>query len=66
MKHKPPKFAHILFWGLLLNAVIAPSVYAAVDHAITRGTAYAMGILGLIVLGLAIYLTLVIIHPEKF
>lgn len=60
------KFPYLLFAGLLTNAAIAPAVSAASNEAISRSTAYAIGSLVVIVLGLAIYLAFVIIHPEKF
>ncbi|AIE76282.1 hypothetical protein D082_60030 (plasmid) [Synechocystis sp. PCC 6714] len=41
-------------------------VYAATDKAITRGTAYSLGLLCLLVLALAIYLAIVIVQPERF
>lgn len=66
MKYKPLKFSRIILLGLVLNTAIAPMVYAATDKAITRGTAYALGLLGLLVLALAIYLAMVIVQPEKF
>ncbi|NJK59531.1 MAG: potassium-transporting ATPase subunit F [Oscillatoriales cyanobacterium SM2_1_8] len=56
----------ILLLGLLVNAAIAPALHAAPGSDISRGTAYAIALLGLVVIGLAIYLTLVIIQPEKF
>jgi len=46
--------------------VIAPAVYAATGDEITRKAAYALGILGLVILGLAIYLFAVILQPERF
>lgn len=58
--------ARILLFTALLNLTIAPSIYAASDGTIDRGTAYALGLLIVIVLGLAIYLTMVIIQPERF
>ncbi|MBS0017151.1 ATPase [Limnospira fusiformis CCALA 023] len=61
-----PTLPKILLLGLLLNLAIAPALYAATDQNITRGTAYALGLLGIIVVGLAIYLAIVIVQPEKF
>ena len=52
--------------GLCLNLVIAPAVLATTNDTIDRGTAYAIGILGLVTLGLAIYLFVVIFQPERF
>ena len=54
-----------LFLALCLNLAIAPVLYAATDN-LARGNAYALGLLGLVVVGLAAYLTTVILRPEKF
>jgi K+-transporting ATPase KdpF subunit len=54
-----------LFLALSLNGAIAPAIYAATNET-TRGNAYAIGLLGLVVTGLAVYLTLVILKPERF
>lgn len=60
---------HRVAWGLLialcLNVAIAPALYAA-DDTLSRGNAYALGLLGLVVVSLAIYLTAVILQPERF
>lgn len=56
----------LILLAAVLNLAIAPMVYAASDGNITRGTAYALGLLGLVVLGLATYLTIVILYPERF
>jgi hypothetical protein len=61
-----PTLPKILLLGLLANAAISPALYAATGSDISRGTAYALGLLGLAVVGLAIYLTMVIVQPEKF
>ncbi len=61
-----PTLPKILLSGLLINAAITPTVYAAAGNGITRSTAYAISLLGLVVLSLAIYLTVVIIQPDKF
>ncbi|WP_242018093.1 potassium-transporting ATPase subunit F [Synechocystis sp. FACHB-383] len=50
----------------LSNLAIAPAIHAAENGAIDRGTAYALGLLLIIVLGLAVYLAMVIIEPERF
>ena len=55
-----------LFLLLCLNLVIAPTVNAATGEEITRKAAYALGILGLVTLGLVIYLFAVIFQPERF
>ena len=55
-----------LFLMMCLNLVIAPAVYASAGEAITRKAAWAIGILTLVILGLAIYLFAVILQPERF
>lgn len=60
---------HRMFLGLCLalcsNLVIAPALYAATGS-ISRSHAYAMGLLGIVVVGLALYLGVVILKPERF
>jgi K+-transporting ATPase KdpF subunit len=55
-----------IFLALCLNVAIAPVIYAANSATIDRFNAYAIGLLGLVVIGLFIYLSLVIIKPEEF
>ena len=55
-----------LFLLMCLNLVIAPAVYAATGEEITRKAAWAIGILGLVTLGLSVYLFVVIFQPERF
>lgn len=55
-----------LFLLLCLNLLIAPAVDAATGAEITRKAAYALGILGMVILGLSIYLVVVIFQPERF
>ncbi|HLO49844.1 MAG TPA: K(+)-transporting ATPase subunit F [Kamptonema sp.] len=55
-----------LFLLMCLNLVIAPAVYAATGEEITRKAAWALGILGLVTLGLSVYLFVVIFQPERF
>ncbi|CBN58821.1 MULTISPECIES: K(+)-transporting ATPase subunit F [Kamptonema] len=55
-----------LFLLMCLNLVIAPAVYAATGEEITRKAAWAIGILGLVSLGLSVYLFVVIFQPERF
>lgn len=55
-----------LFLALGLNLAISPALYAATGETLSRGTAYAIGLLGLVVLGLAVYLAAVILQPERF
>ncbi|MBR8828434.1 MAG: potassium-transporting ATPase subunit F [Gomphosphaeria aponina SAG 52.96 = DSM 107014] len=63
---KNQKMPLLLFLGLLLNVAIAPGVYAASNGDLNRSNAYAIGLLGIVIFGLAIYLALVIMQPEKF
>jgi K+-transporting ATPase KdpF subunit len=60
------KIPLFLFFALCLNLILAPTVLAAAGNTISRGTAYAIGLLGLVVLGLTIYLFTVILQPERF
>jgi len=55
-----------LFLLMCLNLVIAPAVYAATGEEITRKAAWALGVLGLVILGLSVYLFVVIFEPERF
>lgn len=59
------RMALTIFLALCLNLAIAPALHAATDN-ISRSNAYALGLLGLAVVGLAVYLTAVILKPEKF
>lgn len=55
-----------LFLALCLNLAMAPAVWATTNGTIARSTAYAIGLLGLVVIGLAGYLFFVIFQPERF
>lgn len=55
-----------IFLLLCLNLLIAPAVDAATGAEITRKAAYALGILGMVIAGLSIYLFVVIFQPERF
>ncbi|MEQ9373190.1 MAG: K(+)-transporting ATPase subunit F [Coleofasciculus chthonoplastes F3-SA18-01] len=55
-----------LFLLMCLNLAIAPAVYATTGDEITRQAAYAIGILGIVTLGLSVYLFVVIFQPERF
>ena len=55
-----------IFLVLCLNLAIAPVVYAAADGALERRYAYAIGVLYLVTLGLAVYLFVVVFQPERF
>ncbi|WP_228055085.1 potassium-transporting ATPase subunit F [Gloeocapsopsis crepidinum] len=54
-----------LLIALCLNLAIAPAVYAAVDG-VQRRQAWAIGLLGLVTLGLTIYLFDVVFRPERY
>ena len=55
-----------IFLVLCLNLVIAPVVYAAADGTLERRSAWALGVLGLVTLGLTVYLFVVVFQPERF
>ncbi len=56
-----------LFLALCFNLVLAQTVYAAANgNSITRVNAYAIGLLGLVTVGLAIYLLVVMFQPQRF
>jgi K+-transporting ATPase KdpF subunit len=55
-----------IFLVLCLNLVIAPAVYAATDGTLERRYAYAIGVLGLVTLGLVVYLFDVVFRPERY
>ncbi|MDB9512369.1 K(+)-transporting ATPase subunit F [Kamptonema animale CS-326] len=66
MLHRRHPVTLQLFLLMCLNLVIAPAVYAATGEEITRKAAWAIGILGLVTLGLSVYLFVVIFQPERF
>lgn len=55
-----------IFLVLCLNLIVAPMIYAASPGTLERGSAWALGLLGLVTLGLAIYLFVVVFQPERF
>jgi K+-transporting ATPase KdpF subunit len=55
-----------IFLVMCLNLVIAPAVSASAGASITHKTAWAIGLLALVTLGLAVYLFAVILQPERF
>ena len=55
-----------IFLLLCLNLLLAPAVDAATGAEITRKAAYALGLLGIVIFGLAVYLFVVIFQPERF
>ncbi|ELR99888.1 potassium-transporting ATPase subunit F [Gloeocapsa sp. PCC 73106] len=62
--HLRYKFPLAIFLSLCLNILIAPAILAA--GGITRANAYALGLLVILTLAIAIYLFAVIFQPEKF
>ena len=55
-----------LFLVMCFNLIIAPAVYATADEGLTRKAAWGLSLLGLVIVGLAVYLIVVIFQPEKF
>jgi len=55
-----------IFLLLSLNLVIAPAVYAASSGTLERRSAWAIGVLGLVTLGLVVYLFDVVFRPERY
>ncbi len=60
------KLSRTVFLSLCFNLLLAPLVYAATNNNIEKSSAYALGLLGLVVIGLAVYLFVVIVQPERF
>ncbi|MDF2388996.1 potassium-transporting ATPase subunit F [Nostoc ellipsosporum NOK] len=61
----PKKLPLYLFLAMCFNLVVAPVVYAAADN-FSRTQAWALGLLGIVILSLSIYLFFVMFIPEKF
>ncbi|NEQ18920.1 MAG: potassium-transporting ATPase subunit F [Microcoleus sp. SIO2G3] len=55
-----------LFLAMCFNLVVAPVVYAATDETLGRTQAWALGLLGLVTVGLSVYLFFVMFVPERF
>ncbi|MCC3406088.1 MAG: K(+)-transporting ATPase subunit F [Microcoleus sp. PH2017_10_PVI_O_A] len=55
-----------LFLIMCFNLIIAPAVYATTDESITKKAAWGLSLLGLVIVGLAVYLFVVIFQPERF
>ncbi|GAB4345146.1 MAG: hypothetical protein OHK0047_38370 [Leptolyngbyaceae cyanobacterium] len=55
-----------LFLALCFNLILAPVVYAASGNELSRTQSWALGLLGLGTVALAIYLFFVMFVPEKF
>ncbi|MDF5709196.1 MAG: potassium-transporting ATPase subunit F [Nostoc sp. S4] len=62
-KQKLPLY---LFLAMCFNLVVAPVVYAATSEQLTRSQAWGVGLLGLVTVGISIYLFFVMFVPEKF
>jgi hypothetical protein len=60
------KLPRYLFLALCFNLVVAPMVYAASGNELSRPQAWALGLLGLGTVALAIYLFFVMFVPERF
>lgn len=60
------KLPLIIFLLLCLNLLIAPAVYATSNGTLERRSAWALGVLGLVTLGLVIYLFDVVFRPERY
>jgi K+-transporting ATPase KdpF subunit len=60
------KYPLWLFLGLCANLIVAPAVLAATNGNLDRTNAYAIGLLGIVTLALAVYLFAVILQPERF
>jgi F subunit of K+-transporting ATPase (Potass_KdpF) len=63
-RHK--KLPLYIFLGMCFNLVVAPVVYAATGGQFSHTQAWALGLLGIVVLSLSIYLFFVMFIPEKF
>ncbi|AUB41019.1 K+-transporting ATPase, F subunit [Nostoc flagelliforme CCNUN1] len=46
--------------------MVAPLVYAATGEQLSRSQSWGLGLLGMVTLGLSIYLFFVMFVPEKF
>lgn len=55
-----------LFFLLSSNLIFAPIIYAATGEEITRKAAWAIGVLILVMIAIALYLLAVILQPERF
>lgn len=59
-------FPRYAFLALCFNLLLAPAVQAATGNELSRPQSYALGILGLGVVALGIYLFVVMFQPERF
>ncbi|CAD5922232.1 Putative K+-transporting ATPase, F subunit [Planktothrix tepida] len=65
-KGKPNLLPLSLFFLLSSNLIFAPIIYAATGEEITRKAAWAIGVLILVTIAIALYLLAVILQPERF
>lgn len=66
--HKRTKYAWAIALALALglNTMGAAAIYGMTGEAITRNTAYGVGLLLMVVVSLSVYLFVVIFQPERF
>lgn len=64
LRHK--KLPLYIFLAMCFNLVVAPVVYAATELQMSRTQSWALGLLGIVIVGLSIYLFFVMFAPEKF
>jgi K+-transporting ATPase KdpF subunit len=62
---KRQKLPIYLFLAMCLNLVVSPLVLAA-DQQFSHIQAWALGLLGLVTVGLSVYLFFVMFAPERF
>ncbi|HIK17325.1 MAG TPA: potassium-transporting ATPase subunit F [Leptolyngbyaceae cyanobacterium M33_DOE_097] len=60
------KHSLYLFLAICFNLVVAPVVYAASGNEFSRTQAWSLGLLGLGMVALSVYLFFVMFVPEKF
>ncbi|MCU0550153.1 MAG: potassium-transporting ATPase subunit F [Leptolyngbya sp. Prado105] len=60
------KLPSSLFLALCFNLILAPVVYAASRHELSRSQAWSLGLLGLAIVALSVYLFFVMFAPERF
>jgi K+-transporting ATPase KdpF subunit len=60
------KYPTYLFLALCFNLLLAPLVLAATGNTFSQFQAYALGILGIIVVAFSAYLFVVMFQPERF
>jgi K+-transporting ATPase KdpF subunit len=60
------KYPIYLLLLLSFNLIVAPAVYGATGLMLAKNQAYALGLLGIVTIALAIYLFVVMFQPERF